>query len=112
MLSGRENISKHYVEIEKVKNFGKASQKMQEIHNELFSEKKKRDDKQKSLSTLGKIREGAFNTYEKASCVGGSTAVNFNQRHKSECRGIGRRLPKLPTLEPVEEVNTPLFMNE
>ena len=66
------------------------------------------------MSTLGKIREGAFATYEKASCVGGSTASNFNQRHKSECRGTGRRLPnnKLPTLESVAEVNTPLFTNE
>ena len=70
---------------------------MQEIQRELFSDRKKREDQQKALSTLGKLRDGAYSTYEKAICVGGNTASNFNQRHKSELRAGGRIRPsKLP----------------
>ena len=40
-----EALSRQRAEIEKIKNFGVASQKMQEIHNEVFSERKGREDK-------------------------------------------------------------------
>ena len=69
------------------------------------------------MSTLGTIREGAYSTYEKAACIGGPVLSpkgnTFNSRHQSEMRGDMRRLPnKLPVLEAVREVSSPLFMNQ